>query len=230
MLWIYPVLIAPLFNKYEPVQNESLKNVIIELMTKVGLKAKGVYQVDETRRSKHTNAYFTGLGKTKRIVLFDTLLASHTADEILSILSHEIGHWKNKHIIKQLIFIETASLVFFYAFYRLSHWQVLYQTFGFEQEIIYVGLLLLTAITSPFVFFLTPVISVVSRRFEKNADEFVYSLIGTTTYLSQAIKRLAKDNLANLYPHPFYAWFYYTHPSLAERIAYLKKINSQITT
>jgi STE24 endopeptidase len=92
ILWLYPVVIAPLFNKYEPVKDESLREQIITLMAKAGLKTKGIFQVDEGKRSKHTNAYFTGIGKTKRIVLYDTLLASHSADEILSILAHEIGH------------------------------------------------------------------------------------------------------------------------------------------
>ncbi|MCX5843522.1 MAG: M48 family metallopeptidase, partial [Deltaproteobacteria bacterium] len=94
MVWLYPVLIAPLFNKYEPVQNEALKEAIISLMAKVGLKTEGVFQVDAGKRSTHTNAYFTGLGKTKRIVLYDTLLTSHSSDEILSVLAHEAGHWK----------------------------------------------------------------------------------------------------------------------------------------
>ena len=105
VLWLYPILIAPLFNKYEPVQDQELKDKIISVMEKGGLKIKGVYQVDAGTRSRHTNAYFTGLGKSKRIVLYDTLLASHTTDEILSVLAHEIGHWKKKHILKQLSYL-----------------------------------------------------------------------------------------------------------------------------
>jgi len=113
MLWLYPLVIAPLFNKFEPVRNEGLKEAITTMMAKVGLKTQGVYQVDAGKRSKHTNAYFSGMGKSKRIVLYDTLLASHTDEEIISVLAHEIGHWKKKHIAKQLVFIELASLLVF---------------------------------------------------------------------------------------------------------------------
>ncbi len=221
ILWLYPVLIAPLFNKFEPIENEALKEAIIALMAKVGLKTGGVFQVDAGKRSKHTNAYFTGLGKTKRIVLYDTLLKSHASEEILSVLAHEAGHWKKRHIIKQLILTETVSLIFLYLVYRLIDWPLLYQTFGFAEKIPYVGLLLIAALFGPVAFFLTPIGAMLTRRFEREADDFCYNLVGTTMPMINALKRLAKDNLANLHPHPFYAWFYYSHPPLTERIASL---------
>ncbi len=223
MIWLYPVLIAPLFNKFEPVRDEALKEDIISLMAKVGLKAKGVFQVDAGKRSKHTNAYFTGLGKTKRIVLFDTLLNSHSADEILSVLAHEAGHWKKKHIMKQLVFTEAISLAAFYLVYRLIDWPLLYQTFGFSERLPYAGLLLVAALLGPVTFFLTPVGAAVMRMFEREADDYCLNLIGTVKPMVSALKRLAKDNLANLHPHPLYAWFYYSHPPLAERIARLQQ-------
>ncbi len=130
MMWLYPVVIAPLLNKYEPIQDEVLQERITTLMKKVGLKAKGIFQVDEGKRSKHTNAYFTGIGKTKRIVLYDTLLASHSKDEILAVLAHEIGHWKKKHILKQMIFMISGSLVLLYGVYLAVNWPPLYATFG----------------------------------------------------------------------------------------------------
>jgi STE24 endopeptidase len=219
IVWLYPVLIAPLFNKFEPIDNEALKDAIIALMAKVGLKTGGVFQVDAGKRSKHTNAYFTGFGKTKRIVLYDTLLKSHASEEILSVLAHEAGHWKKRHIIKQLIFTETFSLVFLYLVYRLIDWSLLYQTFGFAEKLPYVGLLLTAALFGPAAFFLTPIGAILTRRFEREADDFCYSLIGTTIPMINALKRLAKDNLANLHPHPVYAWFYYSHPPLTERIS-----------
>jgi len=230
MVWLYPVLIAPLFNKFEPVQDKELKDAIIAMMEKVGLKTEGVYQVDAGKRSRHTNAYFTGLGKTKRIVLYDTLLLSHSPDEILSVLAHEIGHWKKKHIMKQLVFTETMSLAVFYLIYRLSDWPLLYHTFGFEQAISYVGLLLLAALLGPVAFFLTPIGSIIMRKFEREADDFGFDLMGTAIPLCRALKRLAKDNLANLHPHPFYAWFYYSHPPLPERIARLRKMETTKAT
>ncbi|MGZ6292156.1 MAG: M48 family metallopeptidase [Syntrophales bacterium] len=221
IVWLYPVLIAPLFNKFEPIENEALKEAIIALTAKVGLKTGGVFQVDAGKRSKHTNAYFTGLGKTKRIVLYDTLLKSHASEEILSVLAHEAGHWKKRHIIKQLILMETVSFVFLYLVYRLIDWPLLYQTFGFAERIPYVGLLLIAVLFGPVAFFLTPIGAMLTRRYEREADDFCYSLVGTTIPMINALKRLAKDNLANLHPHPFYAWFYYSHPPLTERIARL---------
>ncbi len=227
ILWLYPIFIAPLFNKYEPVQDQELKERIISIMEKVGLKIKGVYQIDAGRRSKHTNAYFTGLGKTKRIVLYDTLLSSHSGDEILSVLAHEIGHWKKKHIMKQLILIETLSFFIFFLAYSLIDWSFMYQTFGLDQNIPYVGLFLLSALFKPISFFFTPLMAIISRKYEEEADNYSNWLTGSTKYLGNALKRLAKDNLANLHPHPLFAWFYYSHPPLVDRIAYLQQIDDK---
>lgn len=230
ILWLYPVVIAPLFNKYESIKDQELEERIISIMKKARLKTKGIYQVDAGKRSKHTNAYFTGMGKTKRIVLYDTLLKSHTPDEILSVLAHEIGHWKKKHIIKQLIFMEIASFFLFYLVYRMMDWSLMYQTFGFEQNLPYVGLFLLTALFGPISFFFTPLASIVLRKFEREADDYSYWLVGTTMPLCRALKRLAKNNLANLHPHPIYAWFYYSHPPLTERITRLQQIDGKKDT
>ena len=227
MLYLYPIVIAPLFNKYEKIKDEELREAIVSLMARVGLKTEGVYQMDAGKRSRHTNAYFTGLGKTKRIVLYDTLLSSHTHEEILSVLAHEIGHWRKRHILKQLIFMEAASLVVFYLIFRFVDWPYLYQTFGFSQNLPYAGLFLATALLGPLGFFLTPFGTVILRRFEREADEFAYALTGTVVPLCNALKRLAKDNLSNLHPHPFYAWFYYSHPPLTERIAYLQGMENK---
>ncbi len=227
MLWLYPVVIAPLFNKYEPVRDDALKEAIVAMMAKAGLKTEGVYQVDEGKRSRHTNAYFTGIGRTKRIVLFDTLLNSHSRDEILAILAHEIGHWKKRHILMQLVFMETFSLAVFYLAYRLIDWPLPYHTFGFEQPVAYAGLVLLAAIFAPFAFFLTPFGTAALRRFEREADRYSYALTGSTEPLRSALKRLAMDNLANLHPHPLYAWFYYSHPPLTERIMRLRDMETR---
>lgn len=226
ILWLYPIVIAPLFNKYEPIQDQELKQRIISIMEKVGIKTRGIYQVDAGKRSSHTNAYFTGIGKTKRIVLFDTLLESHTSDEILSVLAHEIGHWKKKHLLKQLLFMEIVSFFFFYLVYRLIDWSPLYQTFGLKETIPYVGLFLITALLKPVSFFFTPFISTIFRAFEREADDFSCALVGTANSLCSALRRLAKDNLANLHPHPVYAWFHYSHPPLTERIGRLQDIKN----
>jgi STE24 endopeptidase len=227
ILWLYPIFIAPLFNKYEPIQDQELKERILSIVEKVGLKIKGVYQLDAGIRSKHTNAFFTGIGKTKRIVLYDTLLTSHSGDEIVSVLAHEIGHWKKRHILKQLLLIETFSFLLFYCAYRLIDWSFMYQTFGFDQNIQYVGLFLLSALFKPISFFFTPLMSKISRKFEEEADYYASWLIGSAKSLGNALKRLAKDNLANLHPHPFYAWFYYSHPPLIDRITRLRKMDTE---
>jgi STE24 endopeptidase len=225
LLWLFPVVIAPLFNKYEPVKDEELKEKITSLLSKVGLKAKGIFQVDEGKRSKHTNAYFTGIGKTKRIVLFDTLLASHTHDEILAVLAHEIGHWKKKHILKQLIFMVAASFVGFYLVYLLVNWPPIYGAFGLPQTPVYAGLLLVSLYFSCVGFFFSPLGAFISRRYEREADRMAHELTGTSEPMIHALKRLAKDNLSNLHPHPWYVWFYYSHPPLIERIEYLKTMD-----
>jgi len=228
LMWLFPVVIAPLFNKYEPVKDEELKKKIELLLAKVGLKTKGIFQVDEGKRSRHTNAYFTGIGKTKRIVLFDTLLASHSHEEILSVLAHEIGHWKKKHILKQLIFMIAASFVGFYLVYLLVNWRPLYGAFGLQQTPVYAGLLLVSLYFSCIAFFFSPLGAFISRRYEREADKMAHELIGISEPMINALKRLAKDNLSNLHPHPWYVWFYYSHPPLLERIEYLKSIDKEI--
>ncbi len=225
LMWLYPVVIAPLFNKYEPIKDEFLKEKITSLLTKVGLKAKGIYQVDEGKRSKHTNAYFTGIGKTKRIVLFDTLLASHSQEEILAVLAHEIGHWKKKHILKQLIFMIAMSLAGFYFIYLVVNWPPLYGAFGLKYTPVYAGLLLISLYLSCIGFFFSPLGAAITRRYEREADKMAIELVGTSKPMINALKRLAKDNLSNLHPHPMYVWFYYSHPPLLERIEYLLKID-----
>jgi STE24 endopeptidase len=225
LLWLFPVVILPLFNKFDPIENIGLENRIRTLMEKVGLRAKGIFKMDASKRSKHTNAFFVGLGRTKRIVLFDTLLASHTEEEILAVLAHEAGHWKKKHILRMLVPLEILSFVSFYAVAKLLNWPLIYQTFGFQESNIYVGLFLIGTFISLLGFFAEPLESAISRRFEREADDFALDLMRTGEPMTSALKRLAADNLANLSPHPLYAWFYYSHPPLVERIARLATSN-----
>jgi STE24 endopeptidase len=222
LLWLFPVVILPLFNKFDPIENIGLENRIRTLMEKVGLRAKGIFKMDASKRSKHTNAFFVGLGRTKRIVLFDTLLVSHTEEEILAVLAHEAGHWKKRHILRMLVPLEILSFVSFYAVAKFLNWPLIYQTFGFQESNIYVGLFLIGTFISLLGFFAEPLESAISRRFEREADDFALDLMRTGEPMTSALKRLAADNLANLSPHPLYAWFYYSHPPLVERIARLK--------
>jgi len=218
MLWLFPVVILPLFNKFEPIDNKGLEERIRTLIEEVGLRAKGIFKMDASKRSKHTNAFFVGIGRNKRIVLFDTLLASHTEEEILSVLAHEAGHWKKRHVLRMLVPLEVLSFVSFYVVAKFLNWSLLYRTFGFQESNVYVGLFLIGAFISLIGYFAQPLESAVSRRFEREADDFVLGLMETAEPMRSALKRLAADNLANLSPHPLYAWFYYSHPPLVERI------------
>jgi STE24 endopeptidase len=229
IMWLYPVLIAPLFNKFEPITNEELENKIGTLMGKAGLAVKGVFQMDAGKRSKHTNAYFTGIGRTKRIVLFDTLLASHSDEEILSVLAHETGHWMKKHIIKQLILLETISLIGLFIVAKLLDWHLLYQTFGFQEQIKYVVLFLVPVLLSPLGYFIRPVGSAISRKYEREADDVAVTLMGTAGPMKNALIKLSADNLANLVPHPLFSWFNYSHPPPVERIERLETMIEDVT-
>ena len=228
IMWLYPVLIAPIFNKFEPISNDELKDKIVNLMSKAGLGVKGIFQMDAGIRSKHTNAYFTGLGKTKRIVLFDTLLKSHPNDEILSILAHETGHWIKKHIIKQLILMETLSLAGLFIIAKLLDWNLIYQTFGFEGKIPYVGLFLVPVLLAPIGYFLSPAGSAISRKYEKEADTVAVSLTGDAGPMISALIRLSAENLSNLVPHKIYSWFNYSHPAPVERIERLEAMKDNL--
>jgi STE24 endopeptidase len=227
MIWLYPLVIAPLFNKYVPVKDDDLRERIMAMAGQAGLKAEGIFEVDAGKRSRHSNAYFTGLGRSKRIVLFDTLLATHSHDEIVAVLAHEIGHWKLRHVLKQLILMEVVALAGFYLVYLLMGWPYLYDTFGFAGPLPYAGLLLAAIVLKPPVFFFTPLGAAISRKYERDADRYVLGLVGSTRYLAQALKRLAKENLANLHPHPTYVAFYYSHPPLAQRVERLQAMDKR---
>ncbi|HNQ86242.1 MAG TPA: M48 family metallopeptidase [Deltaproteobacteria bacterium] len=227
LTWLYPSVIAPLFNRFEPVQDESLRGRIDTLLERAGFHLKGLFKMDASTRSRHSNAYFTGIGRSKRIVLFDTLLNTHSAEEISAVLAHELGHLTKGHIRKQLAASIIVSLLVLYAASKLLAWPHLYETFGFEGPVPYAGLFLLSLVARPFTFFFVPAGSMISRWFERQADVYAWQLTGTTTPLVQALKRLARENLANLHPHPFYAWFYYSHPPLVDRIETLQRLGGQ---
>jgi STE24 endopeptidase len=224
--WLYPSLIAPLFNTFKPVQDESLKGRIHALIEKAGFHLKGLFTMDASTRSRHSNAYFTGIGRSKRIVLFDTLLATHTADEIEAVLAHELGHLKLGHIRTQLVLSVIISLAALYAASKLLSWPPLYEAFGFSGPVPYAGLFLLAVAARPLSLFLTPAASLISRRFERQADVFAWRLTGASAPLAGALKRLAEENLANLHPHPLYAWFYYSHPPIVARIETLERMGA----
>ena len=221
LMYLSPVLIEPLFFKFQPFQNEELAERVKSVMGQAGLQVDRVQQVDASRRSKHSNAYFTGIGRVKRIVLFDTLLEQMTDDEIIGVLAHEAGHWKLGHIWKRLLTMELVSLVACWLAWQLLTWDGLPGLFGIDQ-ISFVGQVVLLGFLASLISFpLTPLSSVLSRRHEWQADRFALDLTGESLPLAQALVKLCKENLSNLHPHPLYAWFYYSHPPVVTRIARL---------
>lgn len=224
---VYPAVIAPWFNKFLPLQDASLAAKIEDIMRRGGLSVNGVFSMDAGKRSRHTNAYFTGLGKTKRIVLFDTLLSSHSHGEILAILAHEIGHWKMRHVLKNILLVGFISFLGFYTASFLLTWTPLYEAFGFARPAPYIGLFLFGILWGVLSDFLVPFGNVISRYHEKKADAFAAQFLKGTTDLANALKGLARENLANLYPHPLYAWFHYSHPPLLERIRHLDSLGQE---
>ena len=219
---VYPVVIAPLFNTFEPLEDQTLVEKVDSMARSAGLNPQGIFQMDAARRSGHSNAYFTGLGKSKRVVLFDTLVSSHTHEEILGVLAHELGHFKLRHIVKSYLVSQTVMLAGMYLTYRLLNWPLLPETFGYDPSHSYVGLFLIAIFWSRAGFFIRPGYAALSRRFERQADDYAAKLMGSAEPLITALKRLARDNLANLNPHPWYAWFHYSHPPLKERIKTLE--------
>jgi len=225
MTIIYPTVIAPIFNKFIPLEDGELSEGIRCLAEKEGFAIKGVFQMDAAKRSRHTNAYLSGFGKTKRIVLFDTLLEAHDDDEILAVLAHEIGHFKRNHIKKQLFIMGLFSLILFYLILKMISWAPVYHAFGFSVMPNYAGLFLVAVLWEPLGFFLSPVAMAVSRRFEREADRVAFNAMETAQPLVRALKKMAKDNLSNLRPHPLYIRFNHSHPPLLERIRTLEDMS-----
>ena len=218
LLYISPYVIEPLFNKFKPMENTSLEGRIKEIMAKIGLKINRVFSMDASKRSSHSNAYFTGIGHVKRIVLFDTLLANHVDDEIIAILAHEAGHWKKKHILKMLVLSQIIGLIGFYLAHKLTAGNFLAEVFMLDISTIHAKLLLVIFIGTLVLFPLKPLMAYISRRHEIEADNFALQLTGAPGPMANALIKLGKDNLANLHPHPLYAAVYYSHPPLAQRV------------
>ncbi|MDH3390302.1 MAG: M48 family metallopeptidase [Desulfobulbaceae bacterium] len=218
LLYISPYVIEPLFNKFKPMEDISLEGKIKETLARVGLKINRVFSMDASKRSSHSNAYFTGIGHVKRIVLFDTLLANHGDDEIIAILAHEAGHWKKKHILKMLVLSQIIGLVGFYLAHKLTAGDLLAEVFMLDIPTIHAKLLLAVFIGTLALFPIKPLMAYISRLHEIEADNFALQLTEAPVPMANALIKLGKDNLANLHPHPLYAAVYYSHPPMAQRV------------
>ena len=221
MTVIYPTFIDPLFNTFTPMPQGQLKAGIEALLAKCGFESKGLYVMDASKRSTHGNAYFTGFGRAKRIVFFDTLLQNHTPEEILSILAHELGHYKLGHITQRIA--ETAVLTFFG--FAALHWAFAGGLAGAFSLAADPGLVLIIILTAfgTVMHLLSPLISFLSRRAEYQADSFAKAMTGAKPMIS-ALTKLSRDNLATLTPDELYALFYYSHPPVPLRVARLKAV------
>ncbi len=224
MTVLYPLVIAPLFNKFSPLEEGELKDTLEEFASQNNFKTRGIFVVDGSKRSSHSNAYFTGFGKSKRIVLFDTLISILTPRQLTAVLAHEVGHEKKHHLLKGFFLSSFMILAVLFIVNLLLPYLPLYQAFGFSR-VSYQGILVILAFCSgPFTFFLTPLFTMWSRRNEYEADAYAVRSTGNVEDFKEGLIILAKENLSNLTPHPLYSFFHYSHPSLGERIKALEAL------
>ena len=227
LLFIYPSFIAPLFNKFLPLQDETLKARIETLLKKCGFTAQGLFVMDGSRRSAHGNAYFTGFGKTKRIVFFDTLLARLSPSEIEAVLAHELGHFKRHHVLKRIVTTFVISLGMLWLLAQLMQSDWFYQGLGVTMPgttlATALALLLFFMVMPAFSFLLHPLSSYYSRKHEFEADEYAAQQTGAHDLVSALVK-MYQDNAATLTPDPLYSTFYDSHPPALLRIARLQTL------
>ena len=228
LMWIFPSFIAPLFNKFEPLADEGLKSRVTRLMERCGFAAKGLFVMDGSRRSAHANAYFTGFGNSKRVVFFDTLLRQLSPGEVEAVLAHELGHFKHKHISKRMVLMFGVSLLGFALLGWLSQQLWFYTGLGVSvllgpnidvaAENNALALLLFMLAVPVFSFFVTPLMSAMSRRDEFEADAYAMQQ-ADGAQLASALLKLYEDNASTLTPDPWYVSFYYSHPPAVDRLA-----------
>lgn len=217
MVVLAPVLILPLFNKFTPLPEGSLRERLSSLAERTQFHASGIQVMDGSKRSRHSNAFFTGFGRLRKIVLFDTLVQQLTEAELEAVLAHEIGHYKLRHIPKMLLASALGSLAGFYAISVLSKQEWFYRAFGFEPGSIVPALLLFGLLAGTITFWFSPLAHWWSRRYEYQADAFAAQVMDDAHSLTSALRKLSEKNLSNLTPHPVYSAVYYSHPTLLER-------------
>ncbi|HEY3665639.1 MAG TPA: M48 family metallopeptidase [Polyangiaceae bacterium] len=219
-----PYLIEPLFYRMEPLDAEPLREGIRSMTERAGVHVGRVLKMDASRRSSHSNAYFTGLGRQKRVVLFDTLLAQMSEPQILAVLAHELGHWKKHHVLTRMIAMQGLLVLGAFVCSRLVHSSSLPELVGLASASFPARVVILAVAGSVLLFPLTPLFAAWSRHDEREADAFAVDLHGAPLDLASALAKLGTENLANLHPHPLYAAFYYTHPPLTERVGALRAL------
>jgi len=223
MLLVAPAVIMPLFNRFTPLPEGTLRQRLFALAQRTDFPARSIEMMDGSKRSRHSNAFFTGFGRFRKIVLFDTLIAQLSEPELESVLAHEIGHYKKRHVIKLLGLSIAGVFVAFAVIAWLAHQQWFYRAFGFEYQPGFAAanlvpaMLLFALLAETISFWVSPLIHILSRHFEYEADSFAHATMGETESFVQALRKLSEKNLSNLTPHPLYSGFYYSHPTLLER-------------
>ncbi|PWN08256.1 M48 family metallopeptidase [Rhodohalobacter mucosus] len=218
MQYVAPTWIMPLFNKFEPLGDGELRQAIEEYAEKVDFPLQGIYVMDGSKRSSKSNAFFTGFGKNKRIALFDTLIEKHTTEELVAVLAHEIGHYKKKHIVKNMVITVLHTGIMFALLSLFLQVPALFDAFFMEQMSVYAGLLFFGLLYSPVESILGIFMQRLSRKHEYEADRYAANTIEKPEEMVNVLKKLSKDNLSNLTPHPFYVFLNYSHPPVLRRI------------
>jgi STE24 endopeptidase len=231
LMLVAPAVIMPLFNKFTPLpEGSTLRERLFALAKRTHFPTRSIEVMDGSKRSHHSNAFFTGFGRFRKIVLFDTLVAQLAEPELESVLAHEIGHYKKRHVVKLLGVSIVSVFVGFAAVAWLARQQWFYRAFGFDYHASFAAanvapaMLLFALLVGTISFWFSPLIHLWSRRFEYEADAFARESMGDAQPLVQALRKLTEKNLSNLMPHPFYSGFYYSHPTLLERERALQKI------
>lgn len=218
LMFVAPVLIMPIFNKFIPLEEGELKTAIEDYAKKQSFTMKGVYTMDGSRRSTKSNAFFTGFGRFRRIVLFDTLIAKHTTEELVSILAHEMGHYKKKHILKSILISIFSTGLMFYILSIFMNNPGLFAAFQMEYISIYASLVFFGFLYAPIDMILSIFSNMLSRRHEYQADAYAVRTYRRPQSMIAALKKLSVDNLSNLTPHPFKVFLSYSHPPVIDRI------------
>ena len=216
--FIAPTWIMPLFNKYTPLEAGELKSAILAYADAIKFPIENVYVMDGSKRSSKSNAFFTGFGAHRRIVLFDTLIKRHTTEELVAVLAHEMGHYKKKHIIQSLVIgiLQMGFMLFLLSFF--ISYQGLFDAFYMPRTSVYAGLIFFAMLFSPLGFFIGLIMQSLSRRNETEADRFAVQTTRDAQSMVDALKKLSVHNLSNLLPHPFYVFLNYSHPPVLQRI------------
>jgi len=222
--FIAPTWIMPLFNKFTPLEQGELREAIMDYARSVKFSLKNVFVMDGSKRSTKSNAFFTGFGKNKRIALYDTLIEKHTVPELVSVLAHEIGHYKKKHIIQSLLISIAHTGVMFYLLSIFISHEGLFEAFYMEHVSIYAGLIFFGMLYSPIELILSVFMQIFSRKNEYEADRFAAETTEDPNSMIAALKKLSRDNLSNLTPHPVYVFLNYSHPPVLQRIRALRDL------